>query len=243
MYRTLEGVLNVHVPSCCCRVIMAGLFIFVSEAITIDGYIMLIVFENYYNGNILLSIIICVIPLVRWHVRVATFCSNAVLYELTTIDSIFKSNPFLQNMMRDARLLEMLLSQQKKGTNMIVIQTKLVSQYTTKHFDLKIVLSVFRVANIRERSMLKHIHIHFSGIVFIYYLFLHSAIVIHFSVIAFKPRDIVVTDDFDIKRTQPASNSKKIVAEIDVLTGQNVLTGQMILISRELNLEIKLSLC
>jgi hypothetical protein len=58
-----------------------------------------------------------------------------------------------------------------------------------------------------------------------------------------KPRDIVVTDDFDIKRTQPASNSKKIVAEIDVLTGQNVLTGQMILISRELNLEIKLSLC
>lgn len=36
-----------------------------------------------------------------------------------------------------------------------------------------------------------------------------------------KPRDIVVTDDFDIKRTQPTSNSKKIVAETDVLTGQN----------------------
>jgi hypothetical protein len=32
-----------------------------------------------------------------------------------------------------------------------------------------------------------------------------------------KPRDIVVTDDFDIKRTQPASNSKKIIAETDVL--------------------------
>ena len=36
-----------------------------------------------------------------------------------------------------------------------------------------------------------------------------------------KPRDIVATDDFDIKRTQPASNSKMIVAETDVLTGEN----------------------
>jgi hypothetical protein len=45
--------------------------------------------------------------LVQWHVRVATFCSNVVLYELAAIDSIFKSNPFLQNMMRDARMLEM----------------------------------------------------------------------------------------------------------------------------------------
>jgi hypothetical protein len=36
-----------------------------------------------------------------------------------------------------------------------------------------------------------------------------------------KTRDIVATDDFDIKRAQPASNSKKFVAEIDVLNGEN----------------------
>ncbi|KAL5677345.1 hypothetical protein ACJX0J_013476 [Zea mays] len=91
--------------------------------------------------------------------------------------------------MRDARLLEIHQDttldrtlkndgSAKKGTiivweNMIVIQTKLVSQYTTKHFDLKIVLSVFLIdlingtpsilllADLNSWSlnfMLKHIH-------------------------------------------------------------------------------------
>ncbi|WVZ73093.1 hypothetical protein U9M48_021441 [Paspalum notatum var. saurae] len=35
-----------------------------------------------------------------------------------------------------------------------------------------------------------------------------------------KTRDIVATDDFDIKRAQPASYSKKFVAEMDVLNGE-----------------------
>ena len=35
-----------------------------------------------------------------------------------------------------------------------------------------------------------------------------------------KTRDIVATDDFAIKNAQPASSSKKFVAEIDVVNGE-----------------------
>jgi predicted nucleic acid-binding Zn-ribbon protein len=35
-----------------------------------------------------------------------------------------------------------------------------------------------------------------------------------------KTRDIVATDDFDIKKAQPANYSKKFVVEIDVVNGE-----------------------
>lgn len=35
-----------------------------------------------------------------------------------------------------------------------------------------------------------------------------------------KTKDIVSTDDFDIKKAKPASSSKKFIAEIDVVNGE-----------------------
>ncbi|KAG0535556.1 hypothetical protein BDA96_04G376000 [Sorghum bicolor] len=54
-----------------------------------------------------------------------------------------------------------------------------------------------------------------------------------------KTRDIVATDDFDIKRAQPASNSKKFVAEIDVLNGENGKLASRLAEVRDENSKLK----
>jgi len=54
-----------------------------------------------------------------------------------------------------------------------------------------------------------------------------------------KTRDIVATDDFDIKRAQPASNSKKFVAEMDVLNGENGKLASRLAEVRDENSKLK----